>query len=59
MDTTNQAEELYLRTLELEEEERASFLEEACGDNVELRQEIERLLPSIRAMALLTYGFGT
>lgn len=44
MDTTEKVQELYLQALEREEEERTSFLEEACGDNAELREEVERLL---------------
>ena len=34
----------YFTTLELEEEARAAFIEDACRDDDELRQEVENLL---------------
>jgi serine/threonine protein kinase/tetratricopeptide (TPR) repeat protein len=40
----NKIEELFNAALELEEAERAEFLEQACGDSAALRQEVESLL---------------
>lgn len=37
-------EEIFHAAVELPEEERVAFLEKACGDNADLRREIERLL---------------
>ncbi len=37
-------EELYHRALELEESQRAEFLERSCGDDLALRREVESLL---------------
>src|SRR5262245_62103286 len=39
-----QVEELYHAALEREPESRAAFLENACGDDQELRREVESLL---------------
>jgi hypothetical protein len=35
---------IYDAAVDVEEKNRASFLEEACGDDAELRQEVESLL---------------
>ena len=40
----SKVEELYHATLEREPNERASFLEQACGEDVALRSEVESLL---------------
>ena len=37
-------EDLYHRALEVEKNERASFVRDRCADDPELRQELERLL---------------
>src|SRR5690349_7215424 len=45
--TSNRWEEinrLYDAVVEVEEKERTSFLEKACGEDVELRREVESLL---------------
>jgi len=45
MTTTSQARDLFARAHELEEgDARAAFLDEECGDDAELRLEVERLL---------------
>jgi tetratricopeptide (TPR) repeat protein/tRNA A-37 threonylcarbamoyl transferase component Bud32 len=38
------AAEVFKRTIDLPEEKRAEFLDQACGDDVELRREVESLL---------------
>ena len=35
---------LYNAAVEVEEKERAAFLEKACGEDAELRREVESLL---------------
>ena len=40
----HQLEELYHRALEREPDERRAFLEQACGDDLALRREVESLL---------------
>ena len=45
--TSNRWEEinrLYNAAVEVEEKERAAFLEKACGEDTELRREVESLL---------------
>src|SRR5437016_3401645 len=39
-----QIENLFQGALELEADERAAFLDQACGSDAELRQEVESLL---------------
>ena len=39
---------LYLEALELAPQERAAFLAEACGDDDELRREVESLIEHAR-----------
>ena len=36
--------EIFLRVIELEKEERTQFLDQECGQDRELRQEVESLL---------------
>ena len=36
--------ELFLRVIELEEEARGPFIDTACGDDADLRSELESLL---------------
>jgi len=43
-DRWQQTGKLYNAASELRPEERASFLDEACGDDQALRQEVESLL---------------
>jgi predicted ATPase/serine/threonine protein kinase len=43
-DRLKKVEEIYHRTLEIDENERDSFLKESCGDDLELRREVESLL---------------
>ena len=44
MPTLPQANDLFARAYELSGEARETFLAEACGDNAELRLEVQRLL---------------
>jgi hypothetical protein len=39
-------DELFLAALEYEAEERAAFLDDACGDDDSLRREVESLIAS-------------
>jgi Tol biopolymer transport system component len=48
-----QIEQLYHRALEQETDSRAAFVAEACGDDEELRQEVESLLAESRDDAFL------
>jgi hypothetical protein len=52
-----QAEELFARALERDEERRAAFLHEACAGDDELRREVESLLAQEeRAKSFLEEG---
>ena len=48
---------IFLGAVELPEERRATFLAEACGDDVELRDEVLALLRHFRPSDLLD-GYG-
>jgi len=48
-----QIEQLYHRALEQEADSRTAFVAEACGDDEELRQEVESLLAESRDDAFL------
>ena len=43
-DRWNQLETLFHKSLELEPEARAAFLDDSCGEDSELRKELEALL---------------
>jgi len=45
-DRWHRLEELFQQTIELNESERPGFLAESCGDDLELRREVEALLAS-------------
>ncbi|MGK0303959.1 MAG: hypothetical protein ACI89X_004862, partial [Planctomycetota bacterium] len=41
-----QAKELFAKALQLDERQRDTFLSEACGNDIELRREVDSLLAS-------------
>ncbi len=43
-DHWQQVEEIFQTALDLEPDERASYLTRVCGDEAELRREVEKLL---------------
>lgn len=58
MDLHHRAKALFLEVRELPEAERAAWLQEACGEDVALRAEIESLLAAEEGMATDFLGHG-
>jgi eukaryotic-like serine/threonine-protein kinase len=60
MDTTrwNEIEELLQRALDLDSADRAAFLDEACGDDLDLRRELDALLGKESEGRLLSESAG-